>query len=48
MKNWEDAEELGYCPGEKDWEDASVVANQIGIKLHRCDFVKEYWNEVFM
>ena len=35
------------CPQEKDYMDALDVANKLGIKLHRVDFVKEYWDNVF-
>ncbi len=35
------------CPQEKDYEDAKKVCELLGIKLHRIDFVKEYWDFVF-
>ncbi|MBT1317982.1 tRNA 2-thiouridine(34) synthase MnmA [Mycoplasma bovis] len=35
------------CPQEQDYHDALEVANKLGIKLHRVDFVNEYWNDVF-
>jgi len=35
------------CPQEKDYDDAKAVAAKLGIPLLRCDFVKEYWDEVF-
>lgn len=35
------------CPQEKDYMDALDVANKLGIKLHRIDFVQEYWDKVF-
>ncbi len=57
MRNWDSAvnnDILGnpdlmeeVCPQEKDYMDAVSVANQLGIKLHRIDFIEEYWNEVF-
>ena len=37
----------GQCPQEKDYEDAMGVAKKLGIPLLRCDFVKEYWDNVF-
>ena len=57
MRNW-DAIANGHflgnptlnesqCPQEKDYEDAMSVAKKLGIELLRCDFVKEYWDEVF-
>lgn len=36
------------CPQEEDYEDALKVADHLGIKLHRVDFVEEYWNYVFL
>jgi len=58
MRNWDQAlngDALGnpnlddeICPQEVDYADASKVAGQLGIKLHRVDFVKEYWDYVFM
>nr|WP_156930744.1 tRNA 2-thiouridine(34) synthase MnmA [Mycoplasmopsis felifaucium] len=35
------------CPQEQDYQDALSVANKLGIKLHRVDFINEYWNDVF-
>lgn len=57
MRNWDssinndilgnpnDPEEV--CPQEIDYLDALGVANKLGIKLHRVDFVEEYWEKVF-
>lgn len=57
MRNWDSAvnnDVLGnpdllseVCPQEKDYQDAVDVANQLGVKIHRVDFIEEYWNEVF-
>ncbi len=57
MRNWDSAvnnDILGnpdlmddVCPQEKDYKDAAEVAEKLGIKLHRVDFIEEYWNEVF-
>lgn len=57
MRNWDSAvnnDILGnpdlmedICPQEKDYQDAQKVAEQLGIKLHRVDFIEEYWNAVF-
>lgn len=57
MRNWDSAvnnDVLGnpdlmedVCPQEKDYQDAVNVAEELGIKLHRIDFIEEYWNEVF-
>ena len=35
------------CPQEQDYYDALAVSNELGIPLHRIDFVKEYWDYVF-
>ena len=35
------------CTQEQDYNDALEVCNKLGIKLHRIDFVKEYWDYVF-
>lgn len=57
MRNWDaiaNGDFLGnptlndnQCPQEKDYEDALKVAEKLGIKLYRVDFVKEYWDDVF-
>ncbi len=57
MRNWDSAinnDVLGnpdldndICPQEEDYNDALAVAEHLGIKLHRHDFVKEYWDDVF-
>lgn len=35
------------CPQEIDYLDALESARILGIKLHRVDFVQEYWDKVF-
>jgi len=35
------------CPQEQDYMDAMSVAEALGLKLLRVDFVKEYWDYVF-
>lgn len=57
MRNWDSATNndiLGnpdllddVCPQERDYNDALAVANKLGIKLHRIDFIAEYWDYVF-
>ena len=57
MRNWDSATNndiLGnpdldddVCPQEKDFQDAKMVADALGITLHRVDFIEEYWNTVF-
>ncbi len=57
MRNWDVSINNDYlgnptlnnniCPQEQDYNDAVKVCEEIGIKLHRIDFVKEYWDNVF-
>ena len=57
MRNWDSTINNDYlgnpdlnndiCPQEKDYNDALAVCNKIGIPLHRVDYVKEYWDNVF-
>ncbi len=56
MRNWDSTTNLELnniltedeiCQQEEDYNDAKDVANHLGIKLHRVDFVKEYWDDVF-
>lgn len=35
------------CPQEQDYNDALEACKILNIKLHRVDFVKEYWDYVF-
>jgi len=57
MRNWDSLlnndvngnpnDPFDVCPQEKDYMDAVSVSKSYGIKLHRVDFVKEYWDNVF-
>lgn len=57
MRNWDSAvnnDVLGnpdlmddVCPQERDFQDAKKVAERLGVKLHRVDFIEEYWDSVF-
>lgn len=58
MRNWDSSlnnDFLGnpnvgktnICPQEEDYNDALKVCEKLGIKLHRIDFIKEYWDYVF-
>ena len=57
MRNWDtsiNGDILGnpnlnnnICPQEEDYNDAKAVCEKLGIELHRIDFVKEYWDNVF-
>ena len=35
------------CPQEEDYNDAKKVCETLNIPLHRVDYVKEYWDNVF-
>lgn len=39
--------ENDICTQEQDYNDAKKVCDKLGVKLHRVDFVKEYWDYVF-
>ena len=57
MRNWDAMSNNDYlgnptvgddiCPQEKDYNDAKLVAEKLGIPLLRIDFIKEYWDYVF-
>lgn len=57
MRNWDSVinnDFLGnpnldndICPQEEDYNDAVKVCEKLDIPLHRVDFVKEYWDNVF-
>ena len=57
MRNWDALANNDYlgnptinndqCPQEKDYDDAVKVAEMLGIKLLRHDYIKEYWDNVF-
>lgn len=47
MRNWDVADETGFCQADQDKEDAEYACRKIGIKLVEVNFVKEYWNNVF-
>ena len=57
MRNWDSAinNDLrgnpdlldDVCPQERDYHDCQKVCDKLEIKLHRVDFIDEYWNNVF-
>ena len=57
MRNWDSSINNDFngnpdlnndiCPQEQDYNDALAVCEKLGIELHRVDFVKEYWDNVF-
>lgn len=48
MKNWDEKDETGHCAGEKDFIDAQNSCKKLGIRLQEVNYVKEYWNSVFV
>lgn len=47
MKNWEADATDPYCQAEQDLSDARAVCDRLQIPLHRVNFSKEYWDNVF-
>jgi tRNA-specific 2-thiouridylase len=47
MKNWEEDDTDEYCAAAQDLEDAQLVCDKLGIKLHTINFATEYWDNVF-
>lgn len=57
MRNWDSALNNdvkgnptlydNICPQEQDFNDAKSVADTLGLKIIRKDFIKEYWDHVF-
>lgn len=57
MRNWDSATNKDLkgnptafdevCEQEKDYQDALAVAKKLGIKLHKVDFIEDYWDRVF-
>ncbi|KAK7066246.1 hypothetical protein SK128_024996 [Halocaridina rubra] len=48
MRNWDVKDEKGHCQTDVDAEDAEWVCRRLDIPFHEVNFVKEYWNDVFM
>ncbi len=46
MSNWEEDDD-GYCTAAQDFQDARLVARELGIPLHRVSFAAEYRARVF-
>lgn len=57
MQNWDsyaNNDILGHnnksllkCDPQQDFDDAKAVANKLGIKIYRTQFIDKYWNKVF-
>ena len=48
MKNWEEKDNLGRCLSAIEYEDVVRVCEQIEIPYYSVNFVKEYWDSVFV
>lgn len=47
MKNWDLADERGFCSANEDYADADFVCRKLDIPLIEMNFVKDYWHSVF-
>ncbi|XP_044747339.1 mitochondrial tRNA-specific 2-thiouridylase 1 [Coccinella septempunctata] len=47
MENWDIIDEKGFCSSDSDYADAVSLSQILNIKLHKVNYVKQYWNEVF-
>lgn len=47
MKNWEQDDTDSYCAASDDLNDARLVCEKLGIKLHTINFASQYWDNVF-
>ena len=47
MKNWEEDDGSEYCTAREDLNDATLVCETLGIRLHEANFAAEYWDNVF-
>lgn len=48
MTNWDQRNETLQCSTDADRDDAQFVCRELGIEFVNLNFVKEYWNDVFM
>ncbi len=47
MSNWDEDDDDAYCTSAADFQDARLVAQELGIPLHRVSFAAEYRERVF-
>lgn len=47
MKNWDEDDGSDLCTAERDYRDASAVAEKLQIPLSTVNFAHEYWELVF-
>jgi tRNA-specific 2-thiouridylase len=48
MKNWEEKDDSGACTSEQDFADVAQVCEKLDIPYYAVNFVKEYWDNVFV
>jgi tRNA-specific 2-thiouridylase len=48
MKNWEEKDPNGVCRSSYEYEDVVRVCEKIDIPYYAVEFVKEYWDHVFL
>lgn len=48
MKNWDETDQNVFCPSAADFEDVVRVCEQLDIPYYSVNFVKEYWDSVFV
>ena len=47
MSNWDEADDDVWCTAAQDFQDARLVAERLGIPLHRVSFAAQYRERVF-
>lgn len=48
MQNWDITDEQGFCSASEDYKDAQTICRKLDIPLIHVNFVKQYWNHIFM
>jgi tRNA-specific 2-thiouridylase len=48
MKNWEEKDASGACTSDRDYADVVKVCEKLDIPYYSVNFVKEYWDNVFV
>jgi tRNA-specific 2-thiouridylase len=48
MKNWEEKDPNGVCRSSYEYEDVVRVCEKINVPYYSVEFVKEYWDHVFL
>ncbi len=53
MVNWDEADEAGHrgrrpcAVAEQEYTDVRAVCARLGVPAHQCNFVQDYWHDVF-